>query len=291
MNAIRGEYLVTAVLACGDCHTTPQANGLPSFDPKDFLGGGREFDVQLGAVTQKFFAPNLTSDPTTGIGKWTDAQIKNAISHGIDNQGNALFPIMPYIVFGTLNDDDLTSIVKFLRTLPPKVNAIPQDTFSIATPAPVIADSQIPQTTLPSTDPNYATAQAGRYLAVPACMHCHTPSTMDPSSPLDTARAFAGGQLFPLGPITTVSANLTPDTTGLAGWSTSDIMSTVQFDQERGHGRMLCAPMPGGPNRDGDMTPEDLTAIATYLTSIAPMRHGPFGCTDAGVPYGEDGGQ
>ncbi|HZS42159.1 MAG TPA: hypothetical protein VFF06_35260 [Polyangia bacterium] len=292
VNAVRGQYLVQAVLACGDCHTTPQANGLPSFDPLDFLGGGREFDVQLGAVTQKFYAPNLTSDVATGLGGWSDAQVKRAIRSGIDNHDAALFPIMPYWAFGNMSDGDLQSIVLFLRTLPAKVNQTPEDTFSVTSPAALLDKGKLPQTTLAASDPNFASAQHGRYLAgeLGACVHCHSPTGMLPEVPIDVTRAFAGGQIFPLGPITTISANLTPDATGLAGWTADDIINTVRTDTEKGHGRPLCPPMPGGPNRDGDMTPEDLTDIANYLTTIAPVPHGPFGCTDGGVPYGLDGG-
>lgn len=293
VNAVRGQYLAQAVLGCGDCHTTPQANGLPSFKPADFLGGGREFDVQMGAVTQKFFAPNLTSDMKTGLGAWSDDQIKRAIGRGIDNQGNALFPIMPYWSFGNMSDDDLTSIVLFLRTLPAKVNQTAQDTFSLSTPVALIDQTRIPHTTLPPADVNFASAEHGRYLAgqMGACIHCHSPTGASTDVPIDLARAFAGGQIFPLGFITTVSANLTPDATGLAGWSSDDLINTVRTDTEKGHGRPLCPPMPGGPNRDGDMTPDDLTDIANYLTTLAPVANGPFGCTDGGVPYGLDGGR
>jgi mono/diheme cytochrome c family protein len=288
VNAVRGQYLVTAVLACGDCHTTPQANGLPSFDLSDFLAGGREFD-EMG---QKFYSRNLTSDVETGIGGWTDDQVKRAISRGLDDQGDALFPIMPYWAFGNLSDGDLTSIVLFLRTLPPKRNQVPENTFSVSTPAPVLEPARIPDTTLAPTDAKYPSARAGRYLAglAGACIVCHTPLGGTPDKPIDLSRAFAGGQQFPLGALTTVSANLTPDLTGLAGWTVDDIVASVRFNKEKGVGRDLCPPMPGGANRDGDMTETDLTDIATYLTTLAPIAHGPFGCTDGGVPYGLDAG-
>lgn len=290
VNATRGKYLVTAVLACGDCHTTPQANGLPSFDPSDFLAGGRSFIVPFGSQTQKFFAKNLTSDKETGLGNWTDDQIKRAITKGIDDQGDALFPIMPYFAFGNMNDDDLTSIVKYLRTLPAKKNAVPEDTFSLSTPAKLIDASQIPHTSLPATDPNYESAERGRYIAgmMGACIDCHTPHSTDFNAPLDLSHAFAGGETFDLGSLVVRSANLTPDITGLAGWTASDIISTVQFALEKGTGRAICPPMPAGPNRDGDMTPTDLSDIANYLTTLQPISYGRFGCDDAGMPLGLD---
>src|SRR4051812_13682268 len=75
VNAVRGRYLMTAVLACGDCHTTPQSNGLPSFNPEDFVAGGRSFIQPFGSQEQKFFSKNLTSDGETGLGGWSDAEI------------------------------------------------------------------------------------------------------------------------------------------------------------------------------------------------------------------------
>ena len=138
VNATRGQYLVEAVLACGDCHTTPQANGLPSFNPSDFLAGGREFDAQVGAASFKFYSRNLTSDKENGLGSWTDDQIKRAITTGVDDQNGALFPIMPYWAFGNIGADDLSAIVKYLRTLPPNANAVPDNTFNLTSPAKII---------------------------------------------------------------------------------------------------------------------------------------------------------
>jgi mono/diheme cytochrome c family protein len=290
VNPTRGSYLVNSVLDCGGCHTPIPVAGQP-FDLASLLSGGTEFDVQVGANMQKFFAPNLTSDPETGLGKWTDDQIKTAITKGIDNEGNQLFPIMPFWVFGNMAGDDLESIVQYLRTLPATPHEIPSDTFTLPGPVATLDPDKIPHTTLPSTDPRFASAEHGRYIAAlaGACIHCHSPIGTTLDEPIDLSRAFAGGQLFPLGPITTVSANLTPDVTGLAGWTASDLVSTVQTDQEKGTGRMLCEPMPGGAQRDGAMTPEDLADVANYLTTLAPISHGPFGCTDGGVPYGLDG--
>jgi len=291
VNATRGKYLATAVLGCGDCHTTPQENGLPSFNPEDYLAGGRAFVVPFGGGTQKFFARNLTSDKETGLGNWTDDQIKRALTKGIDDQGDALFPVMPYYVFANISDEDVESIVRFLRTLPAKHNPIPEDTFALNEPATPVNADEIPHTSLPSSDPDYEAAERGRYLAglTGACVECHTPHTQDPTKLLDLSRAFAGGETFDLGFITVRSANLTPDITGLGGWTKSDIISTVQFAKEKGTGRAICPPMPAGPNRDGDMTPGDLDDIATYLTTLQPIRSGPYGCDDAGMPRGLDG--
>jgi mono/diheme cytochrome c family protein len=282
-NATRGEYLVQAVLFCGDCHTTPQPNGLPSFSRADFLAGGRAFPTAIGT----FYSRNLTSDNETGLGKWTDAQIKRALTHGLDDQGQPLFPLMPYWTFANLTANDLEAIVRFLRTLGATSRPVPDNTFTITMPAVPLDASRIPHTTLPASDPRYASAERGRYFAGLSCIVCHSPNK-DLVNPIDVDRAFSGGQVFEIGPLSTISANLTPAASGLTGWSVDEIIATLQKNQERGRGRPLCPPMPAGPNRAGDMTPEDLLDIANYLTTMRPIEHGPFGCSDGGVPYGFD---
>lgn len=74
------------------------------------------------------YPPNLTSDPATGLGCWTNAQIVDAILNGIDNQGMALCPPMPR--FGHLTDGglDMTqaeAVVAYLRSLPVNSNQVP----------------------------------------------------------------------------------------------------------------------------------------------------------------------
>jgi mono/diheme cytochrome c family protein len=290
--AARGEYLVKHLLFCGDCHTTPTSNGQPSADPALFLAGGRAFTApgqDGGTVT--VYAKNLTPDPTNGIGSWTQSNITDALTIGVDDQGAPLWPIMPYYMFGNLTPDDATSIALYLQSLPPSAHPVPEDTSPFPLAVPRLDDTKIPHTTLAASDPSFAAAERGRYLTKVACIECHTEHTMGPSV-LDLTKAFAGGETFPLGPsLTTISANITPDPTGLSGWTTAEIAATMKTDLERGTGAMLCPPMPGGQMRLGGLTDGDLSDIATYVHTLPAISNGPFGCTDAGVPFGlPDGG-
>lgn len=288
--AARGEYLVKALLACGDCHTTPDQMGNPSMNPADFLAGGRAFPV---GPNMTVYTKNLTPDMTNGIGKWTVAQIKNAIQNGIDDEGKPLFPVMPYYQYHNLTDDDATSIALFLKTLPPNANKVPDDTASVQGPAPPVDDKMVPHTTLPSTDASYASAEHGRYLAENVCLECHTKhNPPGPGAVLDLSKAYAGGETFPLGPgLTTISANITPDATGIKDWTVDEIAATLKTDKEKGVGRMLCPPMPGGAAAFANLTDADRSDIANYVHTLPPIQNGPFGCDDAGVPYGlPDGG-
>ncbi len=291
----RGEYLVKHVLFCGSCHTTPDAMGNASMDPTKFLAGGRVFTVtggDAGMITIR--VPNITPDKATGIGNWGTDQLRNAIKMGVDNTGRPLFPIMPYYQFALLSDDDATAIAVYLKTIvTAQSNAVAANPALLPMPAPALDDTKIPHTTLAANDPNFASAERGRYLVKVSCTECHTMHNASPfPSVLDLSKAYAGGETFPLAPgFTTVSANITPDATGLPGWTAGDVKNTLLLDKEKGTGRTLCPPMPGGANAAGGMTDGDLTDVSNFVHTLPPIKNGPFGCTDGGVPFGApDGG-
>ena len=111
----RGKYL-TDIVGCSDCHSPLDAN---NFQPVEAMrwAGGQAFPLDP-ASAQVVYSKNMTSDPETGIGSWSDEQIKLAITQGIDNTGKRLYPVMPYMTFNNMSDDDLDAIVAYLRTLP-----------------------------------------------------------------------------------------------------------------------------------------------------------------------------
>ena len=116
----RGKYLVT-VMGCSDCHTDGSFVGKP--DMAHFLGGsGIGFEIpNLGY----FYGANLTPDPDTGLGKWTDKQIVAAITTGVRPDGRQLAPIMPWRGFSHLKPKDAQAIAAYLRSLPPVQNKVP----------------------------------------------------------------------------------------------------------------------------------------------------------------------
>jgi mono/diheme cytochrome c family protein len=114
-----GEYLVN-VAHCLECHTPFAANGEPDYAKRAGAGGREFFPIERRPVR----ARNISSDPETGIGSWTDAQIKKAITEGINKDGKKLIPPMPYGYFKNLAGDDLDAVVAFIRTLPPQKNRV-----------------------------------------------------------------------------------------------------------------------------------------------------------------------
>jgi mono/diheme cytochrome c family protein len=114
----RGAYLVT-IGHCMECHSA-WSRGVSDF--KTGLGrGGRAFPAREGspAGSPASIAANITSDPAAGIGAWTDAEIKRAITHGIARDGRALRQPMAYSSYAGLNETDLADIIVYLRTVPP----------------------------------------------------------------------------------------------------------------------------------------------------------------------------
>jgi mono/diheme cytochrome c family protein len=115
----RGRYLAT-VTGCNDCHTPGTMWGAPDMT-RTLSGSDMAWVGPWGAV----YAANLTPDPETGLGKWTDEQIIAAIRTGNRPDGRQLAPIMPYMNFAQLTDEDAQAIVAYLRSLPPVVHAEP----------------------------------------------------------------------------------------------------------------------------------------------------------------------
>lgn len=117
----RGTYLAT-IMDCAGCHTDGALAGRP--DASRHLGGsGIGFGFPGGVVYPK----NLTPDPDTGLGKWTEAQMIEAIRRGVRPDGRNLVPIMPWTSYAGLTDDDVRALVAYLRSVPPVRFQVPRD--------------------------------------------------------------------------------------------------------------------------------------------------------------------
>ena len=200
----RGRYLVEVTAACGNCHTPkgPQGN----LAGRELAGG-----FVIDAPPFRAVAPNITPDPETGIGRWTDAQIARAIREGIRPDGSLIGPPMPFEFYRNLSDRDLQAMVAYLRTVPPIRNAVEKSTYRI--PLPPSYGPPVTSVAPPADNP----VARGAYLAGPVahCLECHTP--MGANGHLEMARLGGGGQQFPGPGGVAIARNLTP--TGLGQWS------------------------------------------------------------------------
>jgi mono/diheme cytochrome c family protein len=113
----RGEYLAT-VMGCNDCHTPGMLYGQPDFARR--MGGS---DLGWRGPHGVSYASNLTPDTETGIGRWTEQQIVNAIRAGMRPDGRQLLPPMPWPNFARLTDEDAFAIAAYLKSLPPVKHA------------------------------------------------------------------------------------------------------------------------------------------------------------------------
>ena len=116
----RGRYLVSFA-GCIDCHTPGYFFGMPDMAR---LLGGSEVGFEIPGLGV-FHGPNLTPDPETGLGNWTEEQIVTAFTTGTRPDGRKLAPIMPWQAFANLTPADKTAIAAYLKTLPPVVNKVP----------------------------------------------------------------------------------------------------------------------------------------------------------------------
>jgi mono/diheme cytochrome c family protein len=120
-----GRYIVTALAHCFECHTGPDANGAPDFEHK-LAAGGLLITLAPGIDMRP---ANITPDPETGIGKWSDADIKKAMTEGITPTGGHVSPPMPFPFFKNMTDEDLNAVIAFLRTIPPIKNKVERTDF------------------------------------------------------------------------------------------------------------------------------------------------------------------
>ena len=276
----RGQYLVDHVLVCGVCHTPNGADGKP--DPKLYLAGSRSYDFKdKDGTIVTVNAENITSHNPEGLATWSDEQIRTALTVGIDDEMKSLYPIMPYPEYSLLTVKDQDSIIQYLRTVAPNPNVVAADYpyFDQNPPAPPVDNAKIPHTTLPATDPGFAAAERGRYLASVACLNCHTPQLAEDVP--DLSKAFAGGKKYTFikGAKENTSTNITPDmATGIGALSVDDIKAELKSNTQKGTGKTFCSTHPGGAEQFGKMTDGDLTDIATYLHTLPPVVSGPFTC-------------
>ncbi len=122
----RGEYLVE-LLGCGSCHTDGALIGEP--DMSKSLAGSRIGIAYTNPLESPnpgvVFAPNLTPDRDTGIGRWTDDEIRSAVRTGLGRHGPNRILVMPWQGYAQITDDDAWAIVAYLRSVEPVENQVP----------------------------------------------------------------------------------------------------------------------------------------------------------------------
>lgn len=254
----RGEYLA-AICGCAGCHTPWGPGGR---DNAKLYGGSAGKPGGKGEGT-----PNISPDPETGIGKWTDDQIIAAIREGKRPDGSRLTGRMPSPAYHGLTDEDARAMVAYLRSVPPVVNKVDR-------PDP----SQVDKTKLldlPAAVGNVDVAadpvKHGEYIVgLIRCIGCHTPH----AGPL-AGKAWAGGNEFKSPPTmgggTYYSSNLTSDpATGIGMWKPEDVVAGVR-ELIRPDGTRIHGPMNFHRDDYAKLSDADAAALAAFIKAIPPI--------------------
>lgn len=267
----RGKYLANHVAVCVDCHSTRDWS---KFSGPLLIGtegkGGEKFDHKMG-LPGDFYSTNITP---YGLSNFSDGEIYRAIVNGVGKGNRPLFPIMPYSNYRHMGNEDVYSIIAYIRTLssiafqPPLSKA----DFPVNIIMHTFSESADPVAIPPKSD----TVNYGKYLvSIAACKDCHTPYVNDKP---DERMAFSGGREFKMPTGLVKSANITPDEeTGIGTWTKQHFVAHFKaYD--------LTTYIPPVLNNEDMMTVKpwtmyagmdstDLGAIYTYLRTLSPVRH------------------
>ncbi len=257
-NVEQGKYLTIAG-GCVACHTAE--DGIP-------MAGGRPLESPFGV----FFSPNITPDPETGIGNWTDAEFIAAFQDGVNPEGEHYYPAFPYPSYTGLADTDLLNIKAYLDSLEP-VSAPNRDhelVWYAAWRTPLTFWKWLyfdNARFLPASDKD-AVWNRGAYLVrhLGHCGECHTPRDAfgGPQADLEMAGAPGFGDAK-------AAPNLTPHPDGLKDWRRADLELFLEIGM-----------LPNGDFAGGEMsavidentallTAEDRAAITEYLRQLPPL--------------------
>ncbi len=256
----RGAYLAAAG-DCEACHTDKKAGG-PA------LAGGRALATPFGT----FYGPNITPDPETGIGGWSEADFRRAMREGRDDEGYFLYPVFPYASFTGMTDQDIADLYAFLKSVP-AVKRAPQPHairfpfgwrflligwrslfFSPGPLQPVAGQSE--------------EWNRGRYLAeaVAHCQECHTPRNF--LGGLDRRHAYAGN---PHGPDGQEAPDITAaKTEGIGDWTLADLVELLKSGATP-DGEFAGKGMADVVDGTAQLSDADRRAIAVYIQSLPPL--------------------
>jgi mono/diheme cytochrome c family protein len=272
----RGKYLVENVTGCIGCHSNRTLDQFNFPLKEETLGqGGFKFDHQLMGLPGTLYSRNITP---YGLQDWTDGEIVRTLRTGVNKQGKALFPLMPYQHLSQLCQEDLYSIVAYIRTLKPIAYDPPPTKLDF--PVNFIVKT-IPRDAgpfAPAPDPKDKAAYARYMVNATACLDCHTP--VDGHGAPLPGMDFAGGMEFHFPDGSTLrSMNITPDKkTGIGDWTKDYFIKRFRLGKKMADSHVVVKPgefntfMPWPEY--GAMTDEDLGAIYDFLhDQVKPVDH------------------
>jgi mono/diheme cytochrome c family protein len=258
-NVANGEIIFNAG-GCASCHAVPNQ------PERTRLGGGLAIPSPFGT----FYAPNISPDPTDGIGRWSEADFVNAVMKGISPEGTHYFPALPYTSYAHATVPDVRDLFAYLKTLPPVQGKVRD--HDVPFPFNIRRNIGIWKW-LFMDDRLFVPDQArspswnrGAYLvnSFGHCAECHSPRNF--LGGIIAAQRFAGGP-NPEG------EGWVPNITqkGIGEWSKADIAGFLENgltpDGDSAGGSMVRV-----IKNTSQLKPEDRDAIAEYIKSLPPVE-------------------
>ena len=268
----RGRYLAHSVTICMDCHSTRDWSKFSGPLTEGTLGkGGERFDQSVG-MPGVFISKNITPE---GISRYTDGELFRVITTGVNKEGRAMFPLMPYPYYGKMDREDIYSIIAYIRTLEPITNVVAdsEPDFPMSFIINTIPQAGSFQTRPDTTD---QLAYGGYMVNASGCVECHT--QVDKGQ-IIREFAFGGGREFSFPDKSMVrSSNISPDKeTGIGTWTREQFIARFKAFADSSY--VVPTVQPGEFNTImpwtmyAHMKEEDLSAIFTYLQSVKPIAN------------------
>lgn len=262
---MRGRKL--AMMLCVECHRNPSTQLLTGNEMKDL-------PTEFGTA----FSKNITQHPEKGIGKWTDGELVWLLRTGIHPKtGSYVPPWMPK--FLRMSDEDMHSIIAFLRSDDPMVKATDVDNresqpsfLAKLLTRVAFKPFEYPEKSIPMPDTNNA-VEHGRYLAngVFECYACHSGDfkTMDVHNPEKSGDYYAGGnKMLDVNQAVVPSVNITPDKeTGIGSWTKEQFVTAFKTGF-RPDGTLIKYPM----GRYSYLSDNEIEHIYAFLRTVPPLK-------------------
>jgi len=280
----RGRYLSENLLHCFACHSERDwtRHDVPIVDGRKGAGTS---NFPLKDLPGDVRPPNITPDKDTGAGNWTDDQLARAIREGVGNDGRALFPFMPYENFRYLSDEDLASVIVYLRSLPPVRRAIPKTELIFPVKYLIRSAPHPLSGTVPAPDLSTPVKRGDHLVTLGGCRDCHTPQH---NGQRMTELDLAGG-FFLRGPWGEMaSANITQAPSGIPYYDEGLFVEVMRTGSVKA--RKLSQIMPWWIYRG--LSDEDLKSMFAYLRTVPSVAHRvdnskpPTACTRCGFSHG-----
>lgn len=266
----RGKYLAHHVTACVDCHSTRDWSKFSAPLAGPLGTGGEIFSRDMG-FPGTVYSPNITPH---NLKSWTDGEIFRAITTGVNKEGKAIFSVMPYHNYGTMDKEDIYSIIAYIRTLDLIESAVPKRQLDF--PVNILMNlspKEAALTTIPQESDRVA--YGGYLINAAGCVHCYSQTE---KGSMIKGTEYGGGMEFKQAAGIVRGPNITMDkSSGIGTWSKETFVARFKHYADTSYTPVQLKPTdwntPMPWTMYAGMKVEDIEAIYDYLNSIEPKDH------------------